>query len=250
MSERSALERLKENLLQLEINTILKDEMTAQPMPALPHALLDIAGNYFRRMVEFGVPVHLFFKRDHQPTDVAADSVVIGPQPDAPDKDAQPLTVDTETFDRLRWAARMAEGKIDDPQRRQILARIRNNCDTLKAVLHRAEPNRVEGLTRADLAGRPREIRSLLAIGRDDYVTVQKIWDVGTEQVMLQTAVSVTGDVNTRIRRGLPPGERAALLEAHKAGVSVSVESWRHLVTTAVDLLQAGLSIVGRWRGK
>lgn len=242
MSKKSALDRLKDNLLQLEVNTILKDEMTAQPMPALPHALLDVAGNYYRRMVSFGVPTHLFFTPDCKPGDVAADSVVIGPQAETPPHDLRPLSVDPETFDRLRWAARRAEGKIADPQRRQILVRIRNNCDTLKAILERADYDREERLTRANLAGRAKETRDLLTVDRDDYVMVQKIWDVGTEQVMIQTAISVTGDVNTRIRRGLSAEEQAALLEVHKIGVTVSVESWRHLVATAVDLLRTGLS--------
>ena len=248
--QRSALDRLKDNLLQLEINTILKDEMTAQPMPALPHALLDIAGNYYRRMVKFGVPVHLFFDPDTKPTEVPADRVRIG-EPTNPSGDGAPtLTVDHETFDRLRWAARAAESKIDDSQRRQIVVRICNNCDTLKGVLDRANPRGAIGLSRTDLADRAKEIHGLLAVDRDDYVTVQKIWDVGTEQVMLQTAISVTGDVNTRIRRDLAPAERMALLEVHKAAVTVSVESWQNLVATAVDLLKAGFSLVGRWRSK
>ena len=67
---------------------------------------------------------------------------------------------------------------------------------------------------------------------------------------MLQTAISVTGDVNTRIRRDLAPAERMALLEVHKVAVTVSVESWQNLVATAVDLLKAGFSMIGRWRPK
>lgn len=250
MSQRSALDRLKDNLLQLEINTILKDEMTAQPMPALPHALLDIAKNYYNKMVEYEIPAHFFFRPETKPDTVAPDTVVIGPFPAPAAQDYQPLTLDTDTFDRLRWAARIAEGKIGNPERRQIVVRICNNCDTLKAILKRAGAEAFGGPTRKQLADKPDEIHGLLSVGRDDYAVVQKIWDVGTEQVMVQTAISVTGDVNTRIRRSLTPAEQAALIEVHKVAVTVSVESWQHLVATAVDLLKTGLSILSGRRGR
>ncbi len=250
MRQRSALNRLKDNLLQLEINTILKDEMTAQPMPALPHALLDIAGNYYNRMVAYRIPAHLFFQTGTRAKDVPSDAVVIGPFDTPPVEGLRPLRVDAETFDRLRWAARVAESKVTDPQRRQILVRIRNNCDTLKAILKSAQPDVAEGPTRTQVADEPAKLDTWVSVDRDDYVTIQKIWDVGTEQVMIQTAISVSGDVNTRIRRSLTPAEQASLLEVHKVAVTVSVTCWQNLVATAVDLMKAGLSVIGRMRGR
>ena len=250
MSQRSALDRLKDNLLQLEINTILKDEMTAQPMPALPHALIDVAKNYYNKMIEYDVPAHLFFRAEIKPDTIAPDTITIGPFSAPSIRDYQPLTLDIDTFDRLRWAARTAEGKISNPEQRQIVVRICNNCDTLKAILKRAGAKETGGPTRNQLADIPHEIHGLLSVDRDDYAVVQKIWDVGTEQVMVQTAISVTGDVNTRIRRSLTPAEQAALIEVHKVAVTVSVESWQHLVATAVDLLKTGLSILGGRRGR
>ena len=248
MSQRSALDRLKDNLLQLEINTILKDEMTAQPMPALPHAFFDIAKNYFNRMVAYEIPVHLFFNSDIEPDEVAPDTVVIGPFPKPSAKDY--LRLDIDTFERLRWAARIAEEKIKNPEKRQILVRICNNCATLKAILERAGAKKAGGPSRSKLAEKPAEVHDLLSVDRDDYAVVQKIWDVGTEQVMVQTAISVTGDVNTRIRRSLTPAERTALIEVHKVAVSVSVQSWQHLVATAIDLLKTGFSLLGGRGGR
>lgn len=255
MARDSALDRLKDNLLRLEINTILKDEMTAAPMPVLPHALLDLADNYIGRMAEYGVPVHLaFIEKELDETVLltmfSADASLAGAQ----DVEPEEPRVDINTFDRIRWAAKMGAveanpNRVSDPERRLILNRVKANCDTLKVILKRSGAKDSGGPTRGELVASAKDVRDLLSVSRDDHATIQKIWEIGTEQVALQTAITLTGDVNTRVRRSLAPAELAPLLEIHKASVSVSVESWRHLVATAIDLLQSLFGTIGRKLG-
>jgi hypothetical protein len=52
---------LFEDLLNVEVNTIIKTSITAEKMPPVPFALLDIVEMYGTALAEFGVPVHEYF---------------------------------------------------------------------------------------------------------------------------------------------------------------------------------------------
>jgi hypothetical protein len=49
------------SLLDIEVNTIIRENMTAEPMPPLPHALLDIARDYAQQLGSFGIDLSAYF---------------------------------------------------------------------------------------------------------------------------------------------------------------------------------------------
>src|SRR5579863_5170557 len=91
------------SLLNIEVNTIVRDNMTGEPMPPVPHALLDVAGDYARTLCAFGIDLPAFFviKIGDVPGAVIAWA-------DNPASVSEQLTISAETFDRLRWAAKGA----------------------------------------------------------------------------------------------------------------------------------------------
>src|SRR5215469_9746031 len=89
------------SLLNIEVNTIVRDNMTCEPMPPIPHSLLDIAGEYATMLCGLGVDLQAYFKPD------AGDPATIVPTWLATQTSvSNDLTVSVETFDRLRWAAK------------------------------------------------------------------------------------------------------------------------------------------------
>jgi hypothetical protein len=61
------------DLLTLEVNTIIKDGMTANKMPALPFALLDILNSYCACLRGFGLNVEPYFELDRDRLWLALD---------------------------------------------------------------------------------------------------------------------------------------------------------------------------------
>jgi hypothetical protein len=230
------------SLLNIEANTILRDEITGEPMPPVPHALLDIAGEYARALCSFGVDLqHLFV------ADIAALPTVEVPWLDRPSFDSAILTIDPETFDRLRWAAKGA-AQTRRPNEsaalgsRAVLDRIVNNSDAIKEIFKRLGPSfdQFRGKTRADLGAITIQ-RGSYSIDVNDLVTLQKIWDIGVEQIIAQTVVHITGDVTTRVQLALtgPGGE--PLFAIHRQTIDISVSCWRYLLDVIREI--AGVAI-------
>lgn len=226
------------SLLNIEVNTILRDNMTAEPMPPLPHAILDIAEDYARRLVSFGVDLAPYFAAPAdalgkvEPTWTAAPAPVSGY-----------LTVSGETFERIRLAARNAAGSAAaaprrlDSSERVLLDRIINNCDEVKEILKRlgADFEPFRNKTRAELASETIR-RGAYAVQVDDMVSLQKIWDIGTEEIMAQTVVFVNGNVTTRVQQSLLRPELQQLFGIHRQAVDVSVSCWHYLLDAVREL--------------
>lgn len=271
---------LGRDLLTLEINTILKDTMTAEPTPPWPHAVLSLLREYAGFLADQGWPVMRYIscdpsvwaalpEREAQPRPWQ----VLGDEPAELDRNV--LRLDLVSVDRLRWAARgcsLALQIVPERSRQAVIAdRILGNCDELKSILRRVSgkllpadvawlpaltaaedalregsapvgPDRAELIILLGDTGRAKRV--LVAPDLRDSAMLRKMWEIGTEEVVAQTVVHLDGDVVTRFRRGLDgPGQGPPVMEAHRMGVDVALSSWRHLVDTAIRLVRPfGLS--------
>lgn len=231
-------------LLNLEINTIIKENMTAERMPALPHAILDIAGEYALQLVQSGVDVTVF-QRTPEPARASLDPWACLRSGNAPTFDQDELRVWSDTFDALRWAAKransVAEAGQQDKVARSVLDRICNNSDTVKAILVRikdlefvkAKPNRME------LVQSPFESKDWKGVSTNDWLAIKKIWEVGTEEIVAQTIIQLDGDVCTRFRPQANPGTAELILSVHQSSTDVAISSWRYLVDVVVKIAGA-----------
>src|SRR5262245_46048579 len=103
MAPRFDLTATARSLLNLEINTIVRNNMTGEPMPPVPHALLDIARDYADTLCTLGIDLPRYFEAG------AGDlSQIVPGWLDPPGSVSDALTVAAETFDRIRWAAKWA----------------------------------------------------------------------------------------------------------------------------------------------
>jgi hypothetical protein len=222
------------SLLNIEANTIIRDNMTAEPMPPVPHALLDLASQYSQVLCGLRVDLRAYFA---VPLDGLADTAPAWVP--NPSELSDLVTVSADTFDRLRWAAKhaMRPGVATASSDRVLLDRIVNNCDAIKEMFKRF------GAAIAPYRDKSREQLTELAVSHaadainvDDLVVLQKMWDIGTETIVAQTIVRVTGDVTTRVQRELtlPGGE--SLFAIHRQTVDVSISCWRNLVRVVSEI--------------
>jgi len=234
------------SLLNIEVNTIVRDNMTAEPMPPLPHGLLDIAGSYASELCSLGVDLAVYFAVP--PTDPAT---IVHRWSDNPGSVSDVLTVSAGTFDRLRWAAKNAnraqgpQAARITPAKRALLDRIVNNCDTIKEMFKRfdASIDQFIGKTRAELIGMTIQ-RGSYVVQVDDLIALQKMWDIGVEEIVAQTIVHVTGDVTMRVQEAFRGPGSETLFAIHRQSIDVSVACWHYLLDVVWEIAGATVRVL------
>ena len=235
------------SLLTMEANTIVRDNMTGEPMPPLPHALLDIAGEYANLLCAVGVDLAAYFATPRP------DPATLNPGLVDNAGSVTDLTVSVDTFDRLRWAAKYALGARNPrvtPARRILLDRIVNNSDAIKEMFKRfdASLDQFKDKSRAELVAMTIR-RSSYAVPVDDLIQLQKMWDIGMEEIVAQTIVHITGDITTRVQSGLGRPGSEALFAIHRQSIDVSVACWRYLLDVIREIAGTTIqALIGRSR--
>lgn len=204
---RGQLERVAKNLFTLEVNTILKDGMTATRMPSSGHALIDIVNDYDTKLCELG--------STSVPAATGCASFAV--------------------FDALRTRAKAIYENAPGARRTDLmysasallmLCRIRDNSDQLKGVMTALSERekRLVTFTRDDAP-----IVRLLPI---EIMIVRKIWEIGTEEIAMQTVIQLDGDVVTRLQHLYAQQKDHPLVAIHNSAVSTAIGTWNHLVDT------------------
>lgn len=178
-------------LLSLEINTIVKEGMTATRMGTPLEGLGQIALSYATWLRNNGGEVVL---------------------------PADPPTA--AHFESLAAAALAVKTKRDQlpPGAVMIATRIEKNSRHLNKIF--AE------ITRSDP-------------DPDELVQLRKIWEIGTEEVVMQTVVWLDGDATHRIHPAYVDKAHEPLVQMHSASVGVSLSYWKSLGEMIVTLFQS-----------
>ncbi|MDT7950758.1 MAG: hypothetical protein RQ966_04560 [Acetobacteraceae bacterium] len=148
------------------------------------------------------------------------------------------LTRIEENSRQLRGAAMMLERMFSAPsspaqgEDPRLLALMRDPDVTATGGM----PRLFGGTLDQTFAALSRHPRPVLAIDPDLTVLIRKAWELGLEEVLLQTTLSIGGDVLFRVAE-MPDGQRAFLAELHRGAVDEGVRQWSMVFATLRDLL-------------
>ncbi|HEY7581880.1 MAG TPA: hypothetical protein VH855_30140 [Acetobacteraceae bacterium] len=234
------LDAIARNLLNLEVNTILCDGISAEKMPDAAHALLDVAQRYHRFLLnrigdlrQEGIDV-----RPGLPP-LAANGATV-------DFEAwQPRSANLAVFEALRAAAQCCVAALhrNPPhgweQRQVIFDRISVNAEQIKAIYRNlGEQDVTSGVTAIDIgASLDHALDPGARLSQSEVVLLRKIWEVGTEMIAMQTVVLIDGDVFTRVQAGWQSDADQALHTLHRQAVETCVTQWTNLFRIAAELL-------------
>lgn len=260
MAEQSWGETLRDlghDLVNIETNTILSDGVTGRKMPSYPHALLDIIDKYATYLTQkIGLDLESYrddFDRNEgqteenrqKPSELVpriAEDVTL----------SRPLHNGVETFDLLRWAAcsvlahaetATAAGRPLGPEKRAVLGRIRRNCDQLKPIAEALGEmdtgKNFIGLRREDLIAKQKQSPPpKLPKATPELLTrIRKIWDIGTDEIVLQTVVQLDGDILFRARSGYSFKSKDPLMEAHQRATDLGLTHWKSMFELVASLI-------------
>lgn len=252
---------LAANLLTLEVNTILKDNMSGQKMPTPANALVDVIQDYHvylsTQAVQFGPLGNVlppWIDRISRSFDWGIQPF---PPSNPPGKRAQtatdsqflrtyPLTVGAQELDTMRetavWlhemrdrTALVARGQpIDEAGElpREVVAAaaqfIREFRAEDDAVLDRIQRNCDQ--LKSIVGNQPVSRDATLTLAGDDVVLLRKVWELSTELIIMQTVIQIDGDVVTRVQPGRERAQDAVLHSVHNDAVSTSFRHWSFLL--------------------
>lgn len=226
----SNAQQMAEDLLHLEINTILVNGITSRKMPPAEQTLREIADKYigFLTRTDAATKETLGTAGD-KPESTFFDNAIqteleTEPESLTPAKLVQGIGQWAHSLIKTRNLAR-EQGIVFNLEISNILHRIAKNCDPLKEMM-----DSKTGQLKKPLA--PTQVLSL-----------RKIWEVGTERVLMQTVVQLDGDIVTRIQAGRESSKYAQLHKMHSNLVHLSLDNWRFMVQTLVGLLKSALNV-------
>lgn len=261
------LDKLADDLLSIEINTIVKTDMSATKMPSSRRQVLyEIAKDYDAKLKEFKVRDPIYWKY--------AGMRSFG-----------------ELRDRAQWGIEELQKLPQDQQMNnerkiKMLERIRSNSSNIVDMFKtlgknvrdngipdyekvpkspdREELIELNKLNRLVPAGPHQESKEWnndikrdimnrikdIDMTRNFILMIGKAWDIGTEQILMQTIIQLDGDITTRISNGFfekPSSSRDIILQIHNKSINTSVELWSTIVKTVKELVQSVFkSIMGK----
>lgn len=214
--------KIAHDLLNLEVNTIIKPNITAEKMRSPRHTLIDIAKSYSVKLTDLGLPLQ-------------DQNIRLGTYKsfDALRERAQ------EGIEILRKKGAEKSLTPDEEADLLMLHRIKDMSDQIKEVFNALE---ARGFTEWDNDYTHEEIarkRPPFPLTRDELVLIRKVWEVGVEEIALQTVIQLDGDVVTRVNPRFVKGNNEALYEIHNQSVSVSIRSWKELIGVVKDFFES-----------
>lgn len=202
-----------ENLCNLEINTIIKRTITGRKMPAPEIALVGLAETYSKKLASLGAP--------------APDKITGGP--------VQYRELHTRSI-------KLIEAMTIESDEYGIIVRIRNTALEILCIF-RAVRDRTGADVRDDSQeeafDHPIELRA------NEIIVLRKAYDLGLEEIALQTIVQLDGDVVHRVQPRYAKEEFRELLANHMEAVQVSVSYWGTLIDIIGTLMGSVVRLLG-----
>ena len=238
LSERaeSLVRRVASDLLTIEVNTIIKPCMTARKMPPPPVALFDIVDNYSDYLAQSGQLV--------DDNAVLAELDLSSPRTNGRDSFARVLH-NAEFLEEHFSRQEFDDSEEDDKRNARvvILRRISHYSHLILNILHDLEvqytsPSGFDfwDASHADLYSHYNEAMEI-SIDPHYASLIRKSWDMGVEQVVMQTVIQLDGDMISRIQKGYEKEEFHGLQQLHLATCRMGVETWETMTRLVIHFV-------------
>jgi hypothetical protein len=256
------LRTLAEDLLNLEINTIIKPEMSAVKLPSSRRqALYELSAIYNSQLEELQVrePVYWEFsgvKSFGELRDRAKDGIQayqeqfsqVSPQGRAT------IMEQIKMLERIQDQSSQVVGMF-----KRLEQRVKDKTNSkVPGYSHapetvdvgalskpdRAEPHRDSELWNNDIDRiRMNEIEDL-HLKPDQLSMIRKAWEIGTERIVLQTVIQLDGDITTRIAESFANNPIRTILTIHNESVGIVAGFWSTLVKTFGEIFGKTLEVL------
>ena len=209
-SIKDQIQNLARDLLNLEILTIVKPNITGQKMPEPKTALTEICNKYSIKLEQLNMDVTI------------DEKVVWGGR---------------ETFEKI---IELTNAKISE-LKKQIKGLEESGRELAPdQMAHFWMLYRIKTMSSAiiGLYKGGQEIEPTT----DNLVLIRKEWELGIEEIAMKTVIQLDGDVITRVQESYATADHATVHELHNVGVKTSLAFWK----TLVDIVESFVSGIVR----
>ncbi len=249
-TKKEQLKRFGEDLLNLEINTIVKDNITGRKMYGARLALIQIAKKFNIKLRQLGCsrPKEDEMKSD-KPESFEEYKDRVGNK-----KANESLLGSLESFkdinDRARTKISSYQGfdKQEGNADLWMLYRIKGASKTISNLFENLKPNLLKELKGNakfwDETRHEENIRRLLPFPPEQLRIIRKAWELGVEEIAMQTVIQLDGDVVTRVLPKYAKEEYNTLHNLHNQGITTSIKFWKTLVDIVKDVVHFIISFI------
>ena len=261
----SYFKKLAQDLLNIEINTIVKSEMSATKLPSSRRqALYEIAWSYDDKLKEYAVrnPAYWEFAgirsfgelRDRAKDGARKYEETMGTLP----LDDQPgIREKIKMLERIQYQSSQIVGVFKRLEQ-QVK---KKTAKKLPGYLSAPDPKKVEDLKELD--GKEKAVSDKksqlwnndiersdmnqvpdLELTPEEVTLIRKAWEIGTQKIVLQTVIQADGDVTTYISEAFLRNINDTLLTIHNDSIVTSVGFWQNLVKTFSEMVGKAFNLV------
>jgi hypothetical protein len=250
--EKSFFKTLAEDLLNLEINTILKEDMSGAKMPSSRRqALYEIASDYNKKLAELGIrkPVSWEYAgirsfgelRDRAKTGMATLGKTLE---SVPRDKKEELGKEIKLVERIYSQSSNMVGlfyrlRAKTENRKHLGGYLDAPEQAEPAKSHETSEKWNNDITRQ----RMNEIDDL-DLNPEQVTQIRKAWEIGTERIVMQTVIQIDGDITTRLWQSFASSPNKTIMEIHNQSISISTEFWSNLVKTLGDIAGKTLNLI------
>ncbi|MCF8365607.1 MAG: hypothetical protein K9H16_07495 [Bacteroidales bacterium] len=219
-SNKFVISKLLDDLTHLEINTIIKKGMTSAPQPEeIEEVLSVLLSDYKERL-------GIIHNRNNIEKKIDVDSVKSY-------KKLYEVLHDLSTY--------MDSEKIwlDDGDF-MIFLRMKSFCKYLESRakdIKFSQRNGIDDTSDIYSVDMNEFSKFKLDMNSRDRVMIKRLYDLGTERIVMQTRIGIDGDVITRIEENFANKPRQVVLDLHEKHTDLSVKYWQSLINVVKDLV-------------
>jgi len=220
------LKEFAEDLLNLEINTIVKDNITGRKMYDARLALVQIAKKFNIKLTEL----------------VNAHKLPEGVLPGSPESFKVIKEIAKDKIDKYK--------EIDNPDDKAdlwMLYRIKDSSKTILSLFEDIKGRQGKSFNNNfwDESKSVKDIRAWLPFSPEQLGLIRKIWELGVEEIAMQTVIQLDGDVVTRVIPKYANEKHKGLHDLHNQGITTSIKFWKTLVDIVKDVITSILGMLG-----
>lgn len=212
------LKNIAYELTHIEVNTIIKPNMTGRRMPKPRHALIEIARRYANRLGRMGFDIDMGSVR---PGCFASFDLIR--------EKADEAIKAIEAQARTRKLTEAAEADLI------LVYRIKTMSDQLKGILNAVRRRGVDTWDNDYSHNEVEEKNAPFPLDPDERVAIRKIWEMGLEQVAMQSVIQIDGDVVTRLQPKYAAETDSAVYRIHNESVRMALDVWGQMIGIVKD---------------
>lgn len=217
---KTVISRLLDDLTTLEINTIIKKGMTSAPQPEQIEEVLSVL------LANYREKICVIVARNDLDFDVKEDSINSYSQ----------LYTNLDGLDKFMTNndVRMDEGDY------VIFLRMKSFCNYLRSRqkdIVFTKRNGFDASTTIYDLNLTKNNDFSLSMDSRDRVMIKRLYDLGTERIVMQTRFGIDGDVVTRIEENFANRPKQIVLDLHEEHTNLSLKYWQSLVDVVKNIV-------------